>query len=393
MSARILAVEDNPAQAKILNLVLREQFDICLAASGEACLALLRESDFDLVLLDVSLPGMNGYEVCRQIRSDERTAGLPVIFISVNCTNEDRLLGFDAGGFDYLAKPIVKEELIRKITLLMAHQEEKAALQSSTNYAMSTAMTAMTSAAEQGLVMQFMKSCFGCKSQRDLAEAILRAVRQYGLDSIVQIRSQYNLISRSLEGQCTPLEESVLANVSVGGRIVDLKQRTAINYPRVSLIVRNMPLDEEERYGRLKDHLSMLLEGADARVLALDMDNYMAAEARRLLGVIQDISGALMAVSRRSHELHASYGTVFNAMARDLEVSIPLLELNQSQELLLDELLRRASDSYVALAGQENAVEKELNGAMEKLQSILPPNGNPVSGPVGFAGDVSHGCE
>jgi len=381
MAANILAVEDNPTQAKILQLLLRDHYRIVAADSGEACLAQLEAQPFDLILLDVNLPGMNGYETCRLIKADPRFSHLPVIFISVNCTGEDRLQGFDAGGFDYLAKPIVKEELLRKITILLDYQEEKRQLQSNTDYAVSTAMTAMTSAAEQGLVLQFMKASFACQHQRDLADAILEAVRQFGLDGIVQIRSQYGNWSRSAQGNCTPLEQSVLTNVKDAGRVVDLKHRTAVNYPRVSLILRNMPTDEMERYGRLKDHMNMLLEGSDARVMALDMDSYLASEARRLLDAIQSISGTLVGVSRRTHDLHASYGTVFDSLARELETCIPLLELNQNQEAMLDDLLRQASEAYVALAGQESAVDKELLEAMEKLKSIAPQAaGEPQSG-------------
>ncbi|MDD5298002.1 MAG: response regulator [Rhodocyclaceae bacterium] len=384
MVARILAVEDNPTQAKILDLLLRDHYTTVVVASAEACLLRLQQEAFDLILLDVNLPGMNGYEACRRIKADSGIRHLPVIFISVNCSNEDRLQGFDAGGFDYLNKPIVKEELLRKIAILLEYQEEKLRMQSHADYAVSTAMTAMTSAAEQGLVLQFMKASFACQHQKDLADAILHAVRQFGLDGIVQIRSDYGIWSRNAEGGCTPLEVSVLANVCHAGRVVDLKQRTAINYPRVTLILRNMPTEDAERYGRLKDHLNMLLEGADARVMALDMDSYLAAEARRLLDAIKSISETLVGVSRKTQELHASYGTVFDAMARELETCIPLLELNRHQEAMLDDLLREASEAYVALAGQESAVDKELMGAMESLQKIAPQRHPTLGDPAGL---------
>ena len=87
MAARILAVEDNPTQAKILGLLLKEHYHISLASTGEEFLRLLGDETFDLVLLDVNLPGISGYDVCRRIKTEAATAALPVIFISVNCTN------------------------------------------------------------------------------------------------------------------------------------------------------------------------------------------------------------------------------------------------------------------------------------------------------------------
>ncbi len=372
MTAKILVVEDNSTQAKILGLLLKDHFEVTTARSGEDCLEKLAQASFDVVLLDVNLPGMNGYEVCRHIKADFETEHIPVIFVSVNCTHEDRLHGFDAGGFDYLAKPVVKEELLKKISILMEHQEEKLRLKSTVEFATNTAMTAMTSAAEQGLLLQFMKSCFRCKNQKDLAMAILHTVKQFGLEGVVQIRGEYALVSRGQDGPCTPLEEAVLANVSGAGRIVTLRQRTAINYPHSTLIVKNMPTDDPERYGRLKDHLSMLMEGADARVGPLDMDCYLAAEAKRLLALVQGISGNLMDVSDKSQQLHKGYGDVFNKMMHGLEAAIPQLELNFEQENQLNSLLDDASKSYVSLADQENQVKKQLQVVADSLKEIVP---------------------
>ncbi len=372
MGARILAVEDNRVQAKILELQLKDHYEVLTVASGEECLAALASATFDIVLLDVNLPGMSGYEVCRHIKSAPATADIPVIFITVQCDMEDRLQGFEAGGFDYLAKPIVREELLKKLTILTEHSGEVQRLKSSADYAVSTAMTAMTSAAEQGLVLQFMKASFGCKNQLELAEAIMVATRQFGLDAMLQIRSQYGNLSRCSSGPCSPLEESVLGNVSGGGRIVDLRQRTAINYERVTLLLKNMPTDDPERYGRLKDHLNVLLEGADARIMALDVDAYLGAEARRLIDAVRSISVTLIEANRKTHELHASYGAVVNKLAGELETAIPLLELNRSQEAMLENLLHETSAAYVALAAQESEVDRDLLDAMESLQALAP---------------------
>ena len=372
MGARILVVEDNKVQAKILDLQLKDHYEVFTATSGEECLAMLEAEPFDIVLLDVNLPGISGYEVCRRIKSEPASVDIPVIFVTVNCDMEDRLQGFEAGGFDYLTKPIVREELLKKLTMLMEHIGEVQRLKSSADFAVSTAMTAMTSAAEQGLVLQFMKASFACQNQKALAEAIIAATRQFGLEAMLQIRSQYGTLSRSSSGPCSPLENAVLSSVSGGGRIVDLRQRTAINYERITLLLKNMPTDDPDRYGRLKDHLNVLLEGADARIMALDVDAYLGAEARRLIDAVRAISVTLIEANRKTHALHASYGAVFNKLAGELEGAIPLLELNRSQEAMLENLVRETSSDYVALAAQESEVDRDLLDAMESLQKLAP---------------------
>lgn len=370
MPPRILAVEDDEIQARILGLQLKNDYEVVQASSGEECLQKVHDGEFELILLDVMLPGLSGYDVCRRLKEDEATRNIPVIFLSANFTMEDRMRGFEAGGFDYMVKPVVRAELLRKIALLVEHTEEKRNLKRNADFATSTAMTAMTSAAEQGLVLQFMKTSFGCNGYQELGEAVIDTLQRFGLEGAVQIRGRFDTISRGNEGPCTPLEESVLANVAKGGRIVDLKNRTAINFVRASLLVKNMPIEDEERYGRLKDHLAMLVEGADARVAALDMDMYLAAEAKRLVTAVNGINATLIEVNRKSHDLHKQFSTLFNKLAQRLEGMIPLLELNGSQEAMLEDLLAQTSSAYLALADQESGVDRDLFEAMAQLQKI-----------------------
>ena len=367
---RILAVEDNETQARILAAQLSKDYDVVLAASGEECLQKVAQDDFAFILLDVVLPGISGYEVCRRLKADPATSDIPVMFLSGNFTMEDRLQGFEAGGFDYMVKPVVKVELLKKIAILLSHIEEKRSLKSSADFAVSTAMTAMTSAAEQGLVLQFMKTSFTCNSYRALANAVIDAAKQFGLEALVQIRGEHDAVACGNNGPCTPLEESILANVGKGGRIVDLKSRTAINYARASLMIKNMPTDDAERYGRLKDHLTMLLEGADARCAALDLDRRLDAEAQRMMDVVHAIGETLVGVTGKTRQLHGEFGDVFNRLMNELEGIIPLLELGQSQEALLDRLLRDTSGDYVVLTRKETEVENALQGAMELLKGV-----------------------
>ena len=126
---RILVVDDDRLNRRILAGVLRpEGFDVVEAESGEQALELYASTHPDLVLLDVELPGINGFEACRQLRARHGVEAAPVIFITAKSGSEDVVTGLAAGGVDYLPKPIrAKEALARirahlQIRLLMAEQ-------------------------------------------------------------------------------------------------------------------------------------------------------------------------------------------------------------------------------------------------------------------------------
>ncbi len=115
--ARILLADDNPdsrfAVAQTLQKLTDHQVDE--VDSGPATLERVRRSDYDLVLLDVQMPGMDGYEVCRQLRADERTRRLPVLFLTATHYQvESRLRGLDVGADDFIVQPVSNQELVAR---------------------------------------------------------------------------------------------------------------------------------------------------------------------------------------------------------------------------------------------------------------------------------------
>jgi diguanylate cyclase (GGDEF)-like protein len=103
---RVLVVDDKPANLEALNAVLGAEYDLIFATSGQEALDLAREQSPDLILLDVVMPGMNGYQACAELKGDARTRGVPVVFVTAMDHEEDEAAGLDAGAIDYITKPI-----------------------------------------------------------------------------------------------------------------------------------------------------------------------------------------------------------------------------------------------------------------------------------------------
>lgn len=112
----ILIVDDNPQNLQVLAKILQENnYEIEFATNGEAALKWLKDKKFGLILLDINMPGMNGFEVCRKIRSNPAMNNLPVIFLSADSDRESILKGFDFGAQDYVTKPFDSRELLARV--------------------------------------------------------------------------------------------------------------------------------------------------------------------------------------------------------------------------------------------------------------------------------------
>ena len=119
MTARILVVDDIPANVKLLEARLSaEYFDVVTATSGAEAIAVCRRGDCDVVLLDVMMPGMDGFETCRRLKQDRATAHIPVVIVTALDQPSDRVRGLDAGADDFLTKPIDEIALTARVRSL-----------------------------------------------------------------------------------------------------------------------------------------------------------------------------------------------------------------------------------------------------------------------------------
>jgi DNA-binding response OmpR family regulator len=116
----ILVAEDDRDIAELIaHYIERSGWTPHTAASGDEALAKARKQPFDLVVLDVMLPGMSGLEVCRALRADSATSAMPIIMVTARAEETDRIIGLDIGADDYLAKPFSPNELVARIRALM----------------------------------------------------------------------------------------------------------------------------------------------------------------------------------------------------------------------------------------------------------------------------------
>src|SRR6056297_2739106 len=123
----ILIVDDQPNNLKVISSVLGDKYSISVANSGENALKILNKVTPQLILLDIMMPGMNGFEVCEKLKANEGTKEIPVIFLTAKTEISDLVKGFNYGAVDYITKPFNATEVKVRINnhLSLAHAKNQ----------------------------------------------------------------------------------------------------------------------------------------------------------------------------------------------------------------------------------------------------------------------------
>lgn len=122
--SRILIIEDNKLTQAQLAHILDEKYNLNFTDDGLAGLAAVPQLNPDLILLDINMPKMDGYQVCRILKGDMKTREIPLIFITSLSSEKEKVMGFEAGAEDYIVKPFYPEELLARVR---AHLESRRA--------------------------------------------------------------------------------------------------------------------------------------------------------------------------------------------------------------------------------------------------------------------------
>ena len=367
----ILVVDDDVFMQATIEEVIGERYRAIRAGSGPECLQIAAAQRPDLVLLDVGLPGMDGYEVCRALKADPDLGSIPIIFVSGNDHIDFRLRGYEAGAEDYIVKPFDSQELLAKIANLLNKLTAHTQLREMASYASQTAMTAMSSMGELGTLLQTLQSFNACSSFDALLDATHNCLVGYGLEGATQIRSPGGAITHSSRGEATPLEASVIGHMAGMERIVQFRNRLSITYPHVSLLISNMPLEDADKCGRLRDHLAALVESAEVRATTLIAENDAKLRAQRIATTVQRVTETLRAIDHDQRQSRAVTGIAVQEMTTRLERAYVQLGLTQTQEEFLagitSEGVSRVLDAQLA----ESGLQDRITGIVHDLQGLL----------------------
>lgn len=334
---RLFAVDDVESARRVLVGAFSKDYEIEVFSTAEECLQRVRDSRPDLFLLDVDLPGMDGYTLCRQIKALPELASVPVIFISGLDDLESRLQGYDAGGSDFFVKPYRIAELRLKI------EQARSALDARTNREKeSEAMTSLVMANldEYARLIQFLRALNACQTPREVADAVFGMLRGFEISGAIQFRLETQPeLTLSADGENIPMEISIIHHVQAMGRVFEFKTRAAFNFPLVTVLINDMPVDDDELCGRVRDCLAIAVESANTKLEVIQA-GFSRRETSNNPDMQDGIERMVNDFSRQYDQARQESTKVTERWLGELTNAFNCLGLSDDQERAVSQILR-----------------------------------------------------
>ncbi|RDH83554.1 MAG: response regulator [endosymbiont of Escarpia spicata] len=371
-SIDILAIDDDKISRKIIGRSLEAAGMVPrFAENGEEGLAEAQRHIPDIVLLDVEMPGLNGYEVCDRLRQTEATKDVPVVFLSSHSSLRERMLGYEMGGDDYLAKPFEPENLIARIRVLIKYRDEQQVLQAQYEQAQKTAFIAMTGTSELGMAVQFVEKSYAHKTYEELADELFGVMDHLQLQCCLMILDADTPLWFSSEGSISPLEKELIEMADKEMRFFDFGANTIVNYPTLSLLVKNMPLDDPERYGQIKDLLPVMLSAANAKNSTISVEMALLGQSRDLLRAFGQIRTKLYYLARGMLDKQEESGGLLREMAEHINYDLLRMGLEEDQEDYLLTRIDTAIDDAMERIDSGETIYYTLSNVLSSIKGVM----------------------
>jgi DNA-binding response OmpR family regulator len=365
----VLVVDDSPITAESMRQALQAHFEVETLESGEACLERMAVDGRlpDLILLDIEMDGIDGFETCQRLRVDH---DIPVIFVSAHDELPDLITAFDSGGDDFVVKPFDPKIILLKAQHIVEHHAAKMKLVAETESLKSMAMNFLGNIGHTGVLLNFMRSSLDLANHEELAQRVLAATADYNIQCHVQIRHADGICSVTPAGVASPLEESVLEKSAGMGRIFQFSRRLVVNYSAVSIMIIDLPTDEEEA-GKLRDNIAILAETAEAISETIGMRKESAQRAEALQ-IAMDETGRGVECARELYLKQQSDTRLrLQEMIDSVEDAYLDLGLTERQEERVSRIVRNGADHTLQLFG----VGVELDKQFDQILDALRPQG------------------
>lgn len=359
---KVLIVDDLTSDIKLVMECLKDIYQLSAATTGEKAIELAVHNRPDVILMDVSMPIMNGYDTCKQILKRVHSN---IIFLSANDRTDEILQGYDAGGIDYIIKPFDPVVLREKIAYAISRERLETDI---------LPQPQLEADFNLQWLSGFIDQCKSIHSPLEIAEAAVARLKSLNYLACIQLHSDQGIFEASYQGSLSKLESEILTRqLQEDGHIFEGAQGLFITFESVALLIKNPP-ESFELLEPIKLKLAALVQSINAMLFLLDKSSSKQSRLPQTpinqSTLVDQINNLEQLLRSEATKTKISVQIIESVLAQ-IEQSFVSLGLTFSQEQTLLGILNSGIDNSVTHYEQGMAGSQIVLNQLEQLRQAL----------------------
>ncbi|WP_374356173.1 PleD family two-component system response regulator [Chitinimonas sp.] len=368
-SAKILVVDDDAIQLRRLTGLLGPHYQVETSDRAAQLVDLVRRIQPDLIVLDIELPDGNGIDLCRELKALSDLQAIPVVFHSGHDTLANRIEAYEAGGSDFFLKSMLADEFLAKVAVVLEWVTRNKRLEHERAALHRTAQAHSVNLGELSVALEALREAGTATDLLSLAQLGVDALGDWGIDANAQVRAGKDAITLGRKGHATPLEVSILHNLRLVGPKFQLGSRMVLNFSHASILLRNLPVDNQVQAQRVADKASVIGEALSSRAAAIETDQLLQQRQQALFGLGEQVDAAARALDKLDQAWQVrklTLSEVLTGLQDDLERHFLALSMSKKEEAACLAIVHQRVAQISALFEQSPAAEPALQRLREK---------------------------
>ncbi len=276
---------------------------------------------------------------------------------------------FDGGIYDVVA-PAQFDVLVARLKKAAAVLKTKADLLLRATRANEMAFSAMANTADLGACLQFFMKSVACEDFVSLGKLFFETMNHFHIECVLQIRSDFGVVNLAPKGEPGEFEVLLLSHLKDRGRFFDHKQRTIVNYENISLLIKDMPVEDPIKYGQIKDNILTVVEAVDMKTRELDNFQALANEKELMKRIVQRVQTMVKGVDESFNKVIKDIAGVVEAMVQSTEEIMPQLMMSEEQESSIEAIMQRGITDTQRVFSDGLKVDEGFRDFLEELGRV-----------------------
>jgi hypothetical protein len=232
------------------------------------------------------------------------------------------------------------------------------------------AFSAMANTADLGACLQFFMKSVECENFESLGALFFETMNHFNIRCVLQIRSDFGVRNLAPRGEPGRYEILLLDHLKDRGRFFDYQQRTFVNYESISLLIKDMPVDDPVKYGQIKDNILTVVEAVDMKTRELDNYQALCNEKELMQRIVQRVQAMVKGVDDSFNKVIKDIASVVENMVQSTEEIIPQLMMSEEQERSIEAIMQRGISDTQRVFSDGLKVDEGFRDFLEELARV-----------------------